>query len=85
MSIDPNNSKEKEFENWLVAQGMTQPKQWKRIVAGLVKPAYQVTLPTYVRNTIHHPENRENDIYTYAELTDSINEMRVFIQNGYHV
>lgn len=85
MGIDPNNSKEKEFENWLVTKGMTQPKQWKRIVAGVVKPAYQVTLPTYVRNAIHHPENRENGIYSYAELTDSINEMRGFIQNGYQV
>ncbi len=85
MNIDPKYSKEKDFENWLVGQGMAQTKQWKRIVDGNVKPAYNVTLQTYIRNTIHHPENRENGNYSYLELTDSINEMRCFIQNGYHV
>lgn len=84
MSIDSKYSKEKEFENWLVAQGMTQSKQWKRIANGVVQPANNATLQTFVRNTIHHPENRENGGYSHQELTTSIVEMRDFIRNGYH-
>lgn len=56
----------------------------ERIDVGIVKPAYGVTLQTYIRNTIHHPENKENGGYTYSELVSSINEMRSFIQDGYH-
>lgn len=85
MAIDPKYSKEKEFENWLVGQGMTKPKQWKRIAGGVVQPGYDVTLQTYIRNTIHHPENKVNAMYSYQELTSAINEMRAFVQNGYHV
>ena len=77
-------SREKEFENWLLAQGMTQTKQWKRIANGVVQPAYNVTLQTFIRNTIHHPENRENGGYSHQELTISIGEIRVFIRNWYH-
>ena len=84
MAIDPKYSKEKEFENWLVAQGMTQPKQWKRISNGVVQPAYNSTLQTFIRNTIHHPENRENGGYDHQEMKTSIEQMRDFIQNGYH-
>lgn len=85
MTVDPNCSREKEFEDWLIAQGMTQPKQWKRIKNGVVQPAYATTLQTFIRNTIHHPENKENGGYSYPELTASISEMRSFIHNGYHV
>lgn len=85
MAIDPKYSKEKEFENWLVGQGITKSKQWKKISGGVVQPGYDVTLQTYIRNTIHHPENKENAMYTYLELTSSISGMRSFIQNGYHV
>lgn len=84
MGLDSKYSREKEFENWLVAQGMTQSKQWKKIANGVVQPAYNVTLQTFIRNTIHHPENRENGGYSHQELTTSIGEMRVFIRNGYH-
>lgn len=84
MGINSKYSREKEFENWLVAQGMTQSKQWKRIANGVVQPAYNVTLQTFIRNTIHHPENRENGGYSHQELTISICEMRDFIRNGYH-
>lgn len=85
ITIDPKYCKEKEFENWLVGQGLTQPKLWKRIDGGVVKPPYNVTLQTYIRNTIHHPENKENVAFGHIELTNSIIEMRNFIRNGYHV
>lgn len=84
VAINPICSREKEFEDWFVGQGMIKTKQWKRIVRGVVQPGYDVTLQTFVRNTIHHPENKENVMFSYHELTASIDEMRGFIQNGYH-
>lgn len=84
VTINSIFSKEKEFENWLEGQGMIKSKQWKRIVGGVVQPGYDVTLQTYIRNTIHHPENKANTMFSYLELRTSIDEMRSFIQNGYH-
>ncbi len=84
MGINSKYSREKEFENWLVSQGMTQTKQWKKIANGVVQPTYNTTLQTFVRNTIHHPENRVNGGYSHQELITSIVEMRDFIRNGYH-
>lgn len=84
MAIDSKYSKEKEFEQWLVARGVSQPKKWVRIKNGVPQPACQVTLQTFIRNSIHHPENRENPKFSPQELIESIIEMRTFIKNGYH-
>ena len=40
----------------------------------------QYTMTEYIRHQIHHPENTNNRRYTYDELTQSINEMRSFIE-----
>lgn len=42
---------------------------------GVVQQARNVTLQTFIRNHIHHPENRQNTIYTENELKQSIEEM----------
>lgn len=73
--IDSNNGKEKEFESWLHSLGINFTKQWVRVQNNIPKPPYPCTLCTYVRNCIHHPENKENLDYTNDELTNSINEM----------
>lgn len=39
-----------------------------------------VILSEYIRHQIHHPENRENEPYTQAELAESIEMMRKFIK-----
>lgn len=39
-----------------------------------------IVLTEYIRHQIHHPENTNNTRYTFAELSDSINLMRTFIQ-----
>src|SRR5574344_3450 len=74
-------SKEQKFDSWLKEKGFNnnEDKKWKRVVSGRVQEAQPVTLQTYIRNTIHHPENRENDAYTHEELKKSIEEMRNFI------
>lgn len=66
---------EKEFENWLTTKNFKQMKQWIREHNGQIKDPQNVTLQTYIRNSIHHPENRHNQEYTEDELSKSIQEM----------
>lgn len=40
----------------------------------------QKIISEYIRHQIHHPENTHNPRFTYEQLQESINEMRVFIQ-----
>jgi len=61
----------KDVDDFLVAHGVAASKTWKRN-DGRQHPA---TLATYIRNTIHHPENQLNAAVTSEELrisTDSI-------------
>ena len=41
---------------------------------------FKVVLSTYIRHQIHHPENTNNDKYTFDELCYSIEQMRNFIK-----
>ena len=40
----------------------------------------QKVLTEYIRHQIHHPENQNNPRYTREELKQSIDLMRVFIE-----
>jgi predicted ATPase len=66
---------EAEVETHLVAQGLTKSKQWTRERGGVVQVPYDITLSSYVRNSIHHPENRHNDLFSDSELVESINDL----------
>lgn len=72
---DTNNERENPFDEWLVAKGCTKSKDWIRIKDGIPKPAEKKTLQTYIRNLIHHPENKNNSKYTKEELKNSIEKM----------
>lgn len=63
-----NFATEKEIDTYLVGRGLAQVKTWSR------KPSvqHQTTLPIYVRNSIHHPENTSNAAVTESELRQSI-------------
>ena len=52
-------------------------KLWER--DNVPNKKFYYTLSYYVRNSIHHPENRNNDRYTREEIEKSIAEMRDFI------
>lgn len=41
----------------------------------------QIVLTDYIRHQIHHPENTNNTRYTFDQLCDSVNLMRLFIQS----
>lgn len=66
---------EKEFEKWLIGKGCSKSKDWIRVKNKMPSPPYKVTLQTFIRNSIHHPENTENTRYTSEELKNSIIEM----------
>lgn len=63
---------ERDVESYLDTQGIGKPKQWIKEKSGTVQPAYDITLCSYVRNSIHHPENRNNTPFTETELSESI-------------
>ncbi|MES2280038.1 MAG: AAA family ATPase [Pseudomonadota bacterium] len=66
---DEKRSSQKNFDEIFFHQKMKLPKN--KPLRGVQK---QVTLPTYIRNCIHHPEN--GDKFTEVELKDSIKLMK---------
>ncbi len=64
---------EKGFDDWLNKKGIEKNKDYKRDDRD---GTYKVTLQTYIRDLIHHPENKSNHMYTEEELSKSIEEMR---------
>jgi len=64
-----------EMEAYLTQRGLPQNKNWIKITDGNPSPAVQYSLPTYIRNSIHHPENTLNAKYTPEELTESIEKL----------
>lgn len=67
---------ERDFEQWINAQGIQFSKHWARVNSdSTVRQPYSVSLQTFIRNHIHHPENRQNTLYTEDELKQSIEEM----------
>ena len=65
-----NNYNEREFEQWLVGRGLTQNRGYNRLLRNGDTRQEQKTLPTAIRNIIHHPENQNNS-YTAEELEES--------------
>ena len=66
---------EKQIERWFTSKSVLKSKQWVRIKKGCPEPPNDVTLETFIRNSIHHPENQYNTMYTPVELQDSTDEM----------
>lgn len=60
-------ARENEIDDFLVDQGIDRTKTWRRSSSR----ESRVTLPLYVRNAIHHPENTQNDPVTSEELRES--------------
>ncbi|KXT72208.1 hypothetical protein SGODD07_00780 [Streptococcus gordonii] len=71
---DEKNYFEKEFEKWLVDKGVAQKKDYNRLLKNGEVQQEQKTLPTFIRNIIHHPENPHNS-YTIENLEESIESL----------
>jgi hypothetical protein len=70
-----NNYKQSDFDNYLNQRGLPSLKTWKKLKQDGIIETVQVTLMTYIRNHMHHPENQHNAQFTDAELQKSISEM----------
>ena len=57
--------------------GLDKKKKWKMHKNSTPR---DISLPTYIRHSIHHPENRNNDPFTDEELRESIETMRGLVQ-----
>ncbi|HRN70258.1 MAG TPA: AAA family ATPase [Candidatus Woesebacteria bacterium] len=64
-----------EMETYLVQRGTAQNKSWIKLTNGNPDSPVQYTLPTYIRNSIHHPENNHNPQFTPEELKQSIEQL----------
>ena len=69
---DCDNCREENFENWLEQHGLSKNKKYVRELKDGTTKEYDTTLPTFIRNLIHHPENQHNDRYSNEELNSSI-------------
>ena len=65
----------------MTSKGFAASKDWIRTDGGEPKAPYPVTLSTYIRHSIHHPENTENADYTADELADSIAQLSDLIKS----
>lgn len=66
----------KDFDNWLKdEQGIEKYKSWIQLRNGKEMDPYDVTLHTYIRHSIHHPENVLNEPYSDEELKESCEEL----------
>ena len=67
---------EKDFDTWLQNKGCPQKESWIRIKEGKEQNPEPRTLQTYIRNSIHHPENRLNKKrFNADDLKASIEQM----------
>lgn len=63
------------MEAYLEQRGVPRNKQWIKLNGAIATAPTLVTLPTYIRHSIHHPENKLNDKYTAEELSQSIKQL----------
>ncbi len=68
---------EDDFDNYLVSQNLQKDKKWTPERNGAVQTEKDVSLQTFIRNKIHHPENTtmQKDDYNDQDLKKSIDEM----------
>jgi predicted ATP-dependent endonuclease of OLD family len=70
----------KKFDNYITSKDNSIKKDKK--YEELKGKNHSVTLPTYIRNLIHHPENDKNAKYTNEELETSIEKLILLLKNS---
>lgn len=68
-------------ELYFVSKGITKSKKWAKIQNGQAQQPEDTTLMTFIRNSIHHPENTNNGNYTPQELKTSTEELIKILKN----
>jgi predicted ATPase len=64
-----------DFDDYLESNQIPKSKTYVKINKDGTTTTFDVPLPTYIRNMIHHPENKKNIPYTDSELEKSIKIM----------
>ena len=76
LQIIADYSGKKSIEKWFCQKGLSQNMNWIRETKEGSRKSEPVTLQTYIRNSIHHPENRSNTYkFTENDLRTSIDTM----------
>jgi len=70
------SAKEAEIDLFLQREGLVQTKTWIRSTT----QQYLRTLPVFVRNSVHHPENTHNGPVTPMELAESIHQLVTVVE-----
>lgn len=72
---------ENAFEQWLISKAIGQTRQWTKESRGVPQAPRNISLQSFIRNKIHHPENvtMQSVSYTSDELRQSIDEMIALI------
>jgi energy-coupling factor transporter ATP-binding protein EcfA2 len=71
---DSKYEKIEELDKYLLSNGVAIYLDWiHEKTSGDIK--YKVTLPTYIRNIIHHPENSKNITYSSTQLSESTKKL----------
>jgi len=70
-----------QVETYFVSKSITKSKKWAKMKNGQAQQPEDVSLMTFVRNSIHHPENTSSGGYTPQELKLSIKELMKLIKN----
>ncbi|MCK5369518.1 MAG: hypothetical protein KAQ62_13240, partial [Cyclobacteriaceae bacterium] len=70
------------FDKWLNEnQLIVLNKEWIKMKNGEHGTKSNVSLQTFIRHSIHHPENKLNDSFTNDQLKESCNEMIKILKN----
>lgn len=73
---DEKNYYENNFDSYLQDKGFKlHMKPWEKLKKDGTTERLDRTAQTYIRNFIHHPENKHNEKYSEKELKKSIEEM----------
>jgi putative ATP-dependent endonuclease of OLD family len=72
---DDKYYKPREFDEYLISKGFIKDQKYKHLKSDASIIEYDTTLPTKIRNIIHHPENAHNTKCTDAEIKSSIEKL----------
>jgi hypothetical protein len=73
--IDEKYYKPKDFDDYLVSKWLIKNIKYNHLKSDWSTFEYDTTLPTKIRNIIHHPENIHNTMFTEQELKESIESL----------
>lgn len=75
ITSDQSNYGEEAFDDFLHSKGLAKSETWIRENSNGTTSSSPRTIPTFIRNYIHHPENSRNTSYSSQDLKFSTEEL----------